>query len=391
MISVNMKSRNWMMAAEVLAVLGIRRQTLYANVSRGRIRAKPDPGDSRRSLYHAEDVRRLVAHRSGRPSSERIAAESISWGNPVLSSGISTVAHGRLWYRGVDAVKLAERGNLEEVASLLWHGSPIRVPSRPRGRASQWAALDVHEAMFALLASRAGRDPPISGRAFSSLHSEAADLFGDLSDAMISAINRPSSVRPKQSARQHISKRSAAAPVHERLAYAWKRPAAADAIRRALVLLADHELNTSTFAARVAASTGASLSASVLAGFATLSGPLHGGTAHALQELVEIASHAGAENAILGCLARGQAVPAFGHPLYPDGDVRACALLQHMNLPPIFEDLRVHAERLIGELPNVDFALAALAASAGLPRDAPFILFAIARSVGWIGHSLEQS
>src|SRR6185312_10890210 len=90
-------------------------------------------------------------------------------------------------------------------------------------------------------------------------------------------------------------------------------------------------------------------------------------------------------------LERGHPIPAFGHPLYPEGDIRSVALLMRSNPPPVFEDLRAHAERLIGELPNVDFALAALAASAALPRDAPFVLFALARSVGWIAHALEQS
>lgn len=388
---VNMSSHGWLNSADALALLGVRPQTLYANVSRKRIRARPDPDDPRRSLYHAGDVRRLAARVRGRPSNERVAAESVSWGNPVLPSGISTVVRGRLWYRGVDAVKLAEHGYLEEVAGLLWQSPPIRVSPKASGKAGRDATPSALEAAYGLLASRAGRDPPMYGRAVSSLQAEAADVFADLADAMIGAIERASSVRQSRPAGRRAPYQSPPTRVHERLARAWRQPGAADTIRRALVLLADHELNASTFATRVAASTGAALSASILAGFATLSGPLHGTAALALQALVEAASREGAANAILVSLGSGRPIPAFGHPLYPDGDIRAQALLERANLPSVFADLRTNAERLTGELPNVDFALAALAASKRLPRDAPFILFALARSVGWIAHALEQS
>jgi citrate synthase len=386
-----MNSNSWLNSADALALLGVRPQTLYANVSRKRIRAKPDPDDPGRSLYHAGDVRRLAARVRGRPSAERVAAESVSWGNPVLPSGVSTVVRGRLWYRGVDAVQLAEYGCLEDVAGLLWRSPPIRVSQGVSRKATRDATRSALEAAYGLLASRAGRDPPMYGRAVSLLHAEAADLFADLSDAMIGAIERTSSVRQTRPANRRAPCQPPPTGVHERLARAWERPKAADAIRRALVLLADHELNASTFATRVAASTGAALSASILAGFATLSGPLHGTAALALRELVEAAVRDGAANAILGYLDSGRTIPGFGHPLYPDGDVRARALLERANLSSVFEDLRTNAERLIGELPNVDFALAVLAASTRLPRDAPFILFAVARSVGWIAHALEQS
>jgi citrate synthase len=89
----------WFSADEALALLGGLRQTLYANVSRGRIRARPDPKDSRRSLYHGEDVKRLAGRRAGRRTVEAVAAKAIGWGDPVLASGISTVADGRLWSR----------------------------------------------------------------------------------------------------------------------------------------------------------------------------------------------------------------------------------------------------------------------------------------------------
>lgn len=388
---INMGLSTWLRSGEALALLGVRPQTLYANVSRKRIRAKPDPGDPRRSLYHAGDVRRLVARGRGRPSRERVTAESVSWGAPVLASGISTVAHGRLWYRGTDAVQLAERESLEGVAGLLWQSAPIPVPSRACRSPRPNDVLATLQAAYGLLASRAGQDMPMYGRSLPLLRAEATELFVKLSDAMIAAIEQATTMRQSRSSRDLPRRKQVAGHVHDRLACAWGRPEAADLIRRALVLLADHELNASTFATRVAASTGAALSASVLAGFATLSGPRHGTAALALRGLVDMARRAGAEDAIKRSLECGHPIPAFGHPLYPDGDIRAVALLKRFKLPPVLEDLRIHAEHLVGELPNVDFALAALTSSARLPRDAPFVLFALARSVGWIAHALEQS
>ncbi len=389
---INVTRTNWLSAAAALAQLGVRPQTLYANVSRKRIRVRPDPDDPRRSLYNPEDVRRLALRHRGRPSHERVATEAVAWGDPVLSSGLSTVMYGRLWYRGQDAVGLAERASLEDVASILWQSEPIRLRGdRASAAAAATPGVSPLQAAYRVLAARAGRDAPMYGRTMALLRAEAVDLAGELGTAVILAIERARQ-RSREQARtgRRVGNDPPAPPLHVRLARAWRRPAAADLVRRALVLLADHELNASTFATRVAASTGAALSASILAGFATLSGPLHGGAAAALQALVGVAREQGAERAILAALSQGHPVPAFGHPLYPEGDVRALALLEELSLPPAFQELRAAADRLIGEPPNIDFALVALAASANLPAEAPFVLFALARSVGWIAHALEQ-
>jgi citrate synthase len=179
--------------------------------------------------------------------------------------------------------------------------------------------------------------------------------------------------------------------VHDRLATRWHRPDAADPIRRALVLLADHELNASTFAARVAVSTGASLAAGALAGLATLTGPLHGTASTALRSLARRAEDIGAEAAIRERIAEGRKIPAFGHQLYPLGDIRAPALLGAIPVPHALAELASTAEALVGEAPNVDFALAVLAAVYDLPDESPIQLFALARSVGWLAHMLEQA
>ena len=161
-------------------------------------------------------------------------------------------------------------------------------------------------------------------------------------------------------------------------------------MRRALVLLADHELNASTFAARVAASTGASLSASVLAGLAALSGPRHGGVSARIAALIEDAGRDGPEAAVRAYIARGDAPPGFGQRPYPAGDPRAKALLSAFRPDAEMTRLMAAGEALTGQPPNIDMALAALTRRLGLAPDAAFALFALGRSVGWIAHAIEQ-
>ena len=357
----------WLSATEALKRLNVKPQTLYANVSRGRIHAKPDPADPRRSLYNRDDIDRLARRSIGRPRADAVAAEAISWGDPVLPSAISTVADGRLWYRGRDAVELANTVTLEDVANLLWNGLPSALSMSSSGGQE----LGLTGALVAM-AQRATLDRPSLGRASGSLRVDAARVFAALADALIGA---------------------GEGPLHGRLAKRLGQPQAADDLRYALVLLADHELNASTFAARVAVSTGASLSAGTLAALATLSGPRHGGASSVVTALVD--DLAGAEGSISEALrdwlGEGREVPGFGHRLYPNGDIRARALLGRVAIPAVYAEVRAAAEDLIGEGPNVDFALAALAAAHDLPPAAPMEIFALARSVGWLAHMLEQA
>src|SRR6185369_5095986 len=173
-------------------------------------------------------------------------------------SAITTVREGRFTYRGVDAVTLSERATLEEAAVLLT-GVPDRAPvSYERLMVPDFPRAEAR--LFQALAARAAEARPAAGAGAAELGGEATLLLDLVADAATGA--------PLQGA------------IHKRLARAWGHDPdgpVADLIRRTLVLLADHELNASTFAARVTASTGASLAAAVLSGLATLTGPRHGG------------------------------------------------------------------------------------------------------------------
>jgi citrate synthase len=360
---------DWLTAAETQARLNIRPQTLYAYVSRGRLEAKPDAADPRRSLYRAADVARLEARKARGRKAAAVAEDAIAWGEPVLASSITTVVEGRLYYRGRDAVVLAETETLETVARLLRGGDGVRLKA---GRDAPPVLADARARLFAALAARAAADAPIRGRGAHVLAAEGASLLDTAADAVAGSVGD--------------------GPIHARLAEAWGVDAGGgDLIRRLLVLLADHELNASTFAARVAASTGASLAAAGLAGLAALSGPLHGGMAPRVEAFIAEAERVGAEAAVAARIAQGLPIPGFGHQLYPASDPRAAALLAAFTPPPAYEAVREAAEAMTGVRPNVDMALTGLAAALGLPRGAPFLIFAIGRMAGWQAHALEQA
>lgn len=358
----------WLTRDEALKRLKVRAQTLYAYVSRGRIGVRPDRADPRRSQYRADDIAALASRRARGRNPQAIAESAIAWGEPAIATTISTVLHGRLVYRGQDAVALCEAATLEQTANLLWASdAPVSFVSASR----HGNGATGRPAAFAELAALAADGRPSLGRRAASLNHDAAGAIAALAQ-VLGAI-------------------PGTGPVHERLARGWSLDAAGAAlIRRSLVLLADHELNASTFAARVAASTGAPVSACLLAGLATLSGPRHGGAAEAVMILAEYAQRLGPDAAVGRWLGHDRPLPGFGHPLYPDGDPRAEPLLAAIDVDDGLLRLCDAAFAATGMRPNVDFALAALTRGLRLPSDAPFRLFALGRSVGWAAHAVEQ-
>jgi len=365
------QTADWIAAEEARDRLGVRAQTLYAYVSRGRVQVRADPRDPRRSLYRAADIAALAQRKTRSRKVSDVAAGAIAWGEPVLASEITTVAGGRLFYRGRDAIRLAESETLESVARLLrgGHGAALKRTDRPQPPRHR----DMRTRAYLALAARAGSDPPARGRHPLALAVEAATLLDVLTDAVAGEVG--------------------GGAIHNRLALAWgvgPGGPAADLIRRMLVLVADHELNASAFAARVAASTGASLAACALAGLATLSGPRHGGATAAVRTFAAEAAQLGPRQAIANRLVEDRALPGFGHMLYPDGDPRAAALLDRFAPPADLQALRAAVAAVTGLAPNVDFALMAACEALRLPADAPFALFSVARCAGWIAHAIEQ-
>ena len=160
--------------------------------------------------------------------------------------------------------------------------------------------------------------------------------------------------------------------------------------------MADHELATSTMAVRVAASTRADPYDALLAGLATLAGPLHGGASQQAYTLLLEAKHHGAERALDDTLRWQGVLPGFGHSVYKRGDARYAVLIDLFEeLAPAEDVAMVHtlvalaAEHSIPP-PNVDLALAAMTWAAGMSPDAGRTTFAVARVAGWTAHYLEE-
>ncbi|RYD94326.1 MAG: citrate synthase [Sphingomonadales bacterium] len=359
---------DWIAADDALAQLNVQKQTLYAYVSRGLVRAKADDGDPRRSLYSASDVARLKGRRRGARRRSEVAAGAIAWGEPVLESAISTVRDGQLIIRGRSVETLAAKSTLEDMARLLWNadGPPPQQPIRratgstPKARA------------FAMLSRRVGEDAPSLGRSPAALRADAWSILYDFADALAGEPGR--------------------GLLHQRLARSLGANAqGADIIRRALVLMADHELNPSTFAVRIAASTGAPLAACALAGLSTLAGPLHGeAPVRALAQLDQLIGAKDVASEARTMIARGDAIAGWSHPLYPDGDIRAKNLLTALKPKLAIAKALRALERETGDKPNCDAALAAMTRSLGLSDEATFSIFALARMTGWLAHAMEQ-
>ncbi|MBR8252803.1 citrate synthase family protein [Burkholderia ambifaria] len=362
---------NWITLTEAARRLGVRAQTVYAYASRGSIAVMQDPDDPRKSLYRAEDVIALCRKKQVGRKRAALAAGTIFGAEPCIPSGITTFSKGRAWYRGRDSIQLSGTATLEDTAALLWQATTpvtfdapaVALPAGERDR----------QCAFTLLATLAAHGHSTLGRLDSALHIEAGQLVAIV-------------------ARAFGAHDDAGLPwTHQRLAAGWGLDdRGADLLRRAMVLVADHEITSSAFAARITASTGASLAGCLLTGLATLSGPLHGDASGRVRAVFDDVQRLGAAHVVDHHLKSAIPIPGFGHHLYPDGDPRAAALLARLDPPAELAHFIDKVTTLTGQRPTIDVALAMLSVQLRLPRDAAFGLFSIARSVGLLAHCIEQ-
>jgi citrate synthase len=368
----------YLTAAAASARLNVTRATLYAYVSRGLIRSRALPGQRARQ-YVAEDVERLLQRASGRKDPTRIASQALGvQGLPVLSSALTLIESGRLYYRGKDVLALSASERFESVAGLLWGGPCV-----------------LEGALYAPSASQRAR--------FSRLHfaragqcylaeAESADASAYLSTA--EALRRTGARILFGLASVASASNDTASGVAAALCTAWRARArgAQRALEEALILCADHELNVSAFTLRAIASAGATPYMAVSGALAALTGHRHGGMTARVAALLEESGDP--ERRMVERLRLGESVPGFGHPLYPEGDPRAARLLELCPKNAARSRCLGFAqagERLLGARPVLDFGLVALARCLDLPAEAPFVLFALGRSAGWIAHYLEQA
>lgn len=362
--------------------LGVKPETLYAYVSRGLIRSERVPGQ-RRSRFHRADVERHAARsrRGGRAGGLEVVIET---GLTLLDPG------GRLHYRGWDAVEAATTAGFEPVASWLWTGAadPETFVAPPGAVAAARAAVD-----------SLGHLPPVDRwRSALAPVRHHDPLRGDRRPVAVAATGRGLIAALVELLPVHGVDPGADAALAARL---WPRLTAAPPSHRrlrvldaALVVLADHELATSTLAARLAASTHADPYLVVEAGLAVLGGPLHGGAASRARTLLRDAGRRGAAGAMGDLLDAGQRIPGLGHAVYEHRDPRATLLLHLLaeagDRPAALDAVLDVASARSLPFPNVDLALAGMAETYTMIEGATEAIFATARTVGWLAHAIEE-
>lgn len=386
-----------MSATEAASWLRVSRATLYAYVSRGYIRSQATPGASRERGYSREDVEKVRQRTEERHSPDKAAARALQWGMPVLESSITLIDGNTLYYRGHDATLLARTRSVQEVASLIWTGrfdASFAAESHESLRVEANQTLPFAARAQAMLATASAND-----RVALDVRAERVALCGwRILHLLVAAATRSNASRNRSRTGQTGRDESAVA-MDMALARAWGLDGkGADLLRAGLILCADHELNVSSFTARCVASAGSNPYAVVIAGLSALEGPKHGGAGarvEAMLDSLRTTSDLGA--ALAERLRRGERIDGFGHPLYRDGDPRAAMLLGLLRerFPKSTELAFIRrvadaAARTIREKPNLDFSLAAITRVLKLPSGSPLMLFAIGRTVGWIGHAIEQ-
>src|SRR3954468_22910910 len=373
----------YLSAREASAELAISQATLYAYVSRGLIRSEPS-ADSRSHRYRAEDVRTLKDRRT--PAPEPRGMRSFDADLPVMDSAVATITEDGPIYRGVNCVDLAERDTLEHAATLLWDVTGVdpfdrdncpSISEEMRAVAEATRGANAIDRAIAVLALAAVADP----RAFTRAPEGRAMVGGRILRLVVATM---------------LNARTSPQPLHLQIARVWApdNKHAADLIRRALVLLADHELNASTFTVRCAASTELNLYDAMIAGLVALKGPKHGGAGVLAAQFLKAVIDRDVAPIIRERVALGERFSGFGHGVYKLGDPRAHALLEALHRAGAAEKLtREIPDRIAeatGEFVNIDYALAVLVHTLGMPPGHELVLFSMARTVGWIAHASEQ-
>lgn len=332
----------------------------------------------------------------------------------AASSSISSIIDGVLTYRGINIDDLAEHAGYEEVVYLLWFG---KLPTQAElqdfiGQLS--AEMDVPSAIIEQLklypkdmntmaalrsavSSLALFDPEANDTSKEANIRKAIRLQAKL-PAIVAAIARVREDKPLVQPKQG---KSIAYNFLYMLTGNEPDDIAVEALNKALVLHADHELNASTFAARVTVATLSDMYSGITSAIGTLKGPLHGGANEAVMAMLEeIGTMDNIEPYIQNALDNKVKIMGFGHRVYKNGDPRAKHLQRMSNeLGKLtgnmkWYDMSVRIEEIVtgqkGLKPNVDFYSASVYTSLEIPRDLFTPIFAMSRVSGWTAHILEQ-
>jgi citrate synthase len=333
----------------------------------------------------------------------------------ATTSSISSIIDDTLAYVGYDIDDLAVNASFEEVIYLLWH---LKLPNAEqlaelKKQLSENAALPQevieHFKMYPIQTVH----PMAALRSAVSLlglYDEEADLMDAESNyrkAIRLQAKMPAIVATFARVRKGLEpiapkqELSFAANFLYMLTGKVPEAIAEEAINKALVLHADHELNASTFTARVCVATLSDVYSGVTAAIGALKGPLHGGANEAVMKMLkEIGTIENVEPYVRGKLEKKEKIMGFGHRVYRKGDPRAKHLremskkLTELTGEPHWYDMSIKIESIVtGEKnlpPNVDFYSASVYHSLGIDHDLMTPIFAVSRVSGWLAHILEQ-
>lgn len=322
--------------------------------------------------------------------------------------------HCRLLYRGYDIVDLAEHSTFEEVAYLLWYG---RLPGFVEFQAfldgfTGCMKLPVETVMILRMFPNAATPMEVLRTAVSSMGHWDPDSGNTRLDACLRKAQRLTERIPLIIS-SHQRLRDGKEPIDPlsnygiafNFLYTLKGkepdPVMVKAMDTALILHADHELNASTFAARVTAATMTDIYSAVTSAIAALKGPLHGGAnIEVMHMLTEIDTPEKAAAWVLQRLDEKKKIPGFGHRVYRCEDPRATVLrkiarkITALTGESRFYEVAQAVEQVMLKntkvFPNVDFYSAPLYHAMGIPIELFTPIFAVSRVVGWTAHILEQ-
>ncbi|EXG78994.1 citrate synthase [Cryptosporangium arvum] len=365
--------------------LGVKPATLYAYVSRGLL-SRVRGADGRTSYFDPAELDQM-AHQPRTPAAG-------NGGGPLVRSSVSEVREQRLWYRGRDACEMARTEPFEAVAGWLWSEdrsrplsftSPVEfvdaARSASRGLPPTVRLLD---RIRAIVAAIGAVDPLRADLRPEAVTITAATLIGALVDGL-----------PRQGGSDGNG--SVAQRLWGALSSLPPEPGAVAPLNTALGLLADHAITASTLAARVAASARAHPYAAVGAALYTLDGPVESGSAALVHRTLAEAERDGSVAVVARLLDQNNQLPGFGHPLYPDGDPRGRTLIDVLAAEPPHRGRWEAVEQFLATggrgrplAPTIDFGVAALTFTAGMPADAGLAILAVARCAGWVAHTLEE-
>lgn len=386
----------YLTGSQAAEFLGVKAATLYAYASRGLIESVPSD-NARERCYRLTELIKL--RQSSRGFKNAKDTEAAVWTGPVIKSAITEIRNEGHRYRGESVVDLALADRpFEQVAELLWGNEqtptaswkkikPLAIPKQVKMLASSDA--DYLDLLKLLLVSEEMVDPVPRKLA-------AADIF-DIARSLIVTM----SITPGLARRRDKYIADSPFPIAQTLLFALSGNKSRDRARvvnRALVLCADHELNASALAARVAASCDATLYSCLLSALGTFSGTLHGSASRRAEDIIHGSLKFKTTVAWMkDYLRQFEEIPGFGTELYSQGDPRAKVLIdtavqiggKNKHLQRLLEIVECVREQM-GLEPNLDVGLAAISYALLLPPGSGSTIFAISRTSGWIAHAIEQ-